>query len=65
MAAVDGGGFKLEEDIGAKISGFRKDYDNDRDGREDYGKYMVCVSLIHNFGHTCISLEVYVVFRYI
>lgn len=37
MAAVDGAGFNLDEDIGAKISGFRKEYDNDRDGREDYG----------------------------
>lgn len=38
MAAVDGAGFNLDEDVGAKISGFRKEYDNDRDGREDYGK---------------------------
>ncbi|XP_027036042.1 splicing factor U2AF 50 kDa subunit-like [Pocillopora damicornis] len=37
MAAVDGAGFNLDEDVGAKISGFRKEYDNDRDGREDYG----------------------------
>ncbi|KAL9957191.1 hypothetical protein ACROYT_G038799 [Oculina patagonica] len=37
MAAVDGGGFNLEEDIGAKISGYRKEYDNDRDGRDEYG----------------------------
>ena len=38
MAAVDGNGFKLEDDISAKISGFRKEYDNDRDGRDEYGK---------------------------
>ena len=38
MAAVDGGGFNLEDDIGAKISGYRKEYDNDRDGRDEYGK---------------------------
>lgn len=37
MAAVDGNGFKLEDDISAKISGFRKEYDNDRDGRDEYG----------------------------
>ncbi|XP_020626592.1 splicing factor U2AF 65 kDa subunit-like [Orbicella faveolata] len=37
MAAVDGGGFNLEDDIGAKISGYRKEYDNDRDGRDEYG----------------------------
>ena len=41
MAAVDGNGFKLEEDIGAKISGFRKEYDNDRDNREDFGRWNV------------------------
>lgn len=35
--AVEGNGFKLEDDIGAKISGFRKEYDNDRDSRDDYG----------------------------
>ena len=39
MAAVDGGGFNLEDDIGAKISGYRKEYDNDRDGRDEYGKW--------------------------
>lgn len=39
MAAVDGGGFNLEEDIGAKISGYRKEYDNDRDGRDEYGMW--------------------------
>ena len=38
MAAVDGNGFKLEDDISAKISGFRKEYDNDRDSRDEYGK---------------------------
>lgn len=37
MAAVDGGGFNLEDDIGAKISGYRKEYDNERDGRDEYG----------------------------
>ncbi|XP_068671737.1 splicing factor U2AF 50 kDa subunit-like isoform X1 [Montipora capricornis] len=36
MAAVEGNGYKLEDDIGAKISGFRKEYDNDRD-RDDFG----------------------------
>lgn len=46
MAAVDGGGFNLEDDIGAKISGFRKEYDNDRDGRDDYGKLNQCRSRI-------------------
>lgn len=49
MAAVDGGGFNLEDDIGAKISGYRKEYDNDRDGRDEYGKwkrlYGVTISL--------------------
>jgi len=39
MAAVDGGGFNLEDDIGAKISGYRKEYDNERDGRDEYGKW--------------------------
>ena len=38
MSAVDGNGLKLEDDIGAKISGFRKEYDNDRDSRDDYGR---------------------------
>ena len=49
MAAVDGGGFNLEDDIGAKISGYRKEYDNDRDGRDEYGKwnYFPVVSLLH------------------
>ena len=37
MAAVEGNGYKLEDDIGAKISGFRKEYDNDRD-RDDFGR---------------------------
>lgn len=41
MAAVDGNGFKLEDDIGAKISGFRKEYDNDRDSREDFGRWNI------------------------
>ena len=49
MAAVDGAGFNLDEDIGAKISGFRKEYDNDRDGREDYGKRSGFEEL-HNLG---------------
>ena len=39
MAAVEGGGFNLEDDIGAKISGYRKEYDNDRDGKDEYGKW--------------------------
>ena len=38
MASVEGNGFKLEAAIGAKISGFRKEYDNDRDSRDDYGR---------------------------
>ena len=41
MAAVDGNGFKLEDDIGAKISGFRKEYDNDRDNRDDFGRWNI------------------------
>ena len=41
MAAVDGNGFKLEDDIGAKISGFRKGYDNDRDNRDDFGRWNI------------------------
>lgn len=37
MAAVDGNGYKLEDDIGAKITGLRKEYDNDRDNRDEFG----------------------------
>lgn len=38
MVVVDGVGFNLDEDVGVKISGFCKEYDNDCDGWEDYGK---------------------------
>ena len=47
MASVEGNGFKLEDDIGAKISGFRKEYDNDRDSRDDYGRLKnICLYII-------------------
>lgn len=39
MVVVDGGGFNLEDDIGVKISGYCKEYDNDCDGRDEYGKW--------------------------
>lgn len=49
MASVEGNGFKLEDDIGAKISGFRKEYDNDRDSRDDYGRLKnICLYIIKN-----------------
>lgn len=36
MASVDNGGFNLEDDISAKIGGYRKEYESGRD-RGDYG----------------------------
>jgi len=44
MAAVDENGFKLEDDIGAKISGLRKEYDNDRDSRDEYGMWNILIA---------------------
>lgn len=41
MAAVDGNGYKLEDDIGAKITGLRKEYDNDRDNRDEFGTWNI------------------------
>lgn len=43
MAAVDGNGYKLEDDIGAKLSGFRKEHDNDRDNRDEFGTWNIFV----------------------
>lgn len=49
MVVVDGGGFNLEDDIGVKISGYCKEYDNDCDGRDEYGKWDWNVCIVNSF----------------
>lgn len=55
MASVDNGGYNLEDDISAKIGGYRKEYDSGRD-RGDYGEY-----LINSVGNEGVVIEYLIV----
>lgn len=45
MVVVEGNGYKLEDDIGVKISGFCKEYDNDCD-RDDFGRLKLSLLVV-------------------